>query len=420
MRITTARRSDAVFAKLRSLVLPLVFGAVFGSATAHAADQKTAVVLEPKVTGMIEPLDLNVIEKAVATALQEQQFQVASKPERDNIISATGNLKNCYRNDCLEQLGRLLGAHLVLAYKIKVDFVGMPANATQAAPPPDKKGGKKSAPVAQTVAQEPVAASSSPLSFEITAALYNIEVGAIGARVDLKCAHCSGPQVGAQAADMVKRAVLEDASKQRELLEITSDPSNSSVLVDGVELGVTPYKRSTFVGKHEITVRHTGYKSTNQEITVSENRKSSVGFQLQLGQDPVKYIKEYQPRPKWRLGLGGALVGVGLVGIGFGAYGLAINHSCTEDPVPPALVCPTVRNSLPAGLGFLVGGAVVAVAGAVVMIIPGKRNSLTPEGAPDTFGDKDKQAAAENAAPRAALSLGGLGSGLGLQFVGTY
>lgn len=411
MRMTTLRRLAPVPAILRSLrlsLLPVVVGALLAGSTAHAAEQKTAVVLDPKVTGMIEPLDLAAIEKSVQTALQEQQFQVASKPERDNIISATGNLKGCYRNDCLEQIGRLLGAHLVLAYKIKVDFVGLP---TGGAPAPAKKKG------------EPEAAGTSPLSFQISAALYNIEVGAIGARVEVKCAHCSGPQVAAQAADMVKGAVLEDASKQRETLEITSEPGNSSVLVDGVELGVTPYKRPTFVGKHEITVRHTGYKSINQEITVAENKKSSIGFQLEAGQDPVRYIKEYQPRPKWRLALGGAMIGLGVVGIAVGAYGLSVNGQCVSDPVPPMMICDQVYRGTPGGLGFIVGGAVVAVAGAVTMALPGPRNPLTRDMGVDTFGDKEKapvEAPKEKPAPRAGLSVGGVGSGTGLQLVGSF
>lgn len=411
MRMTTPRRPVAVSAILRSLrhsLLPVCALAIFAAGTAHAADQKTAVVLDPKVTGMIEPLDLAAIEKSVQTALQEQQFQIASKPERDNIISATGNLKNCYRNDCLEQIGRLLGAHLVLAYKIKVDFVGLPAGGAAAS-----AKGKKNEP-------EPV--GTSPLSFQISAALYNIEVGAIGARVELKCAHCSGPQVAAQAADLVKSAVLEDASKQRETLEITSEPGNSSVLVDGVELGVTPYKRPTFVGKHEITVRHTGYKSINQEITVAESRKSSIGFQLEPGQDPVKYIKEYQPRPKWRLGLGGALIGLGVVGVGLGAYSLAVDGKCSSPIEPPNKTCMFVYDGAAQGYGFLISGLVVAAAGTVVLALPGKRNPLTPDTGVDTFGDKDKTGTKPDTKPpaQAAVSVGGIGSGFGLQLAATY
>jgi hypothetical protein len=426
MRTTPTSRPAAVPA---ALLLPvwIAIGIVpFAAKPASAGEsvKKTAVVLEPKVTGPIIPQDLTLIQQTVQKALEEQNFQVASKEEREGIENA-GNLKNCYRNDCLEQLGRLLGGNLVLAYKIKVEIVELPAPPpaqvqTQA---PEPKKGRHSAPPPPSPVQQtepaPAQENVSPLNWEVSANLYDIEVGAIGARVETKCEHCSGPQVAQSTAELIKRAVFEDASKARGQIEILSTPSNASVLFDGVELGVTPYKRQTFIGKHEITVRHTGHKSHNQDINVSETEKLSLNLELEVGRDPIKYIQEYQPRPKWRLGLGGAMIGLGLVGIGFGAYGLAINGKCIDTPVPPALTCMSVYQGLPAGLGFTVGGIVVAAAGAVIIALPGKRNSLAPENGPDTFGDKDKPADAPP--PRhAALSIGGLGSGYGLGLVGTY
>lgn len=388
--------------------------------------QPTVAIMVPKVKGSLLPQDLALIEKSVQTALQEQQFQVASKSERDSIESA-GNLKNCYRNDCLEQLGRLLGANLVLAYKIKVDIVEVPVLPAPP-PPPEPKRRRSAAAQAQAQSQdspEPPPANTSPLVWEVTTSLYNIEVGAIGARLDMKCEHCSGPQVAQNVADLVKRAVLEDASKQREVLEILSEPANSSVLVDGVELGITPYKRATFVGKHEITIRHTGYKSINEELIVIEGRKTSRSVQLEPGQDPIKYIAEYQPRPKWRIGLGAGMLGLGLIGVGVGAYSLAVDGKCVEAPMPPAVRCMWIYDGVRTGIGFLIPGVVLSVAGGVVMLLPGKRNPLIPAHGADTFGDKDTLSSKRDlkpakSAPQAALSIGGMGSGLGFQFMGVY
>ncbi len=426
MHTTPIRRSIRPSGRRNAVpsVLPaLLVGALLvqvGTAGPAAAESspKTAVVLDPKVEGPIIPQDLAEIEKSVQAALQEQQFQVTSKGERDGIMSSTGNLKGCYRNDCLEQLGRLLGAHIVLAYKIKVQIVEVPvAQQAQQQPEPKSKGKKGAAP---EPTPEPL--NTSPLVWHINASLYNIEVGAIGARVDVKCEHCSGPKVGQETADLIKRALFEDASKARGGLEIISDPANSSVLVDGVELGVTPYKRQTFVGKHEITVRHTGYKSTNQEIIINDTKKTSLNFQLEPGKDPVQYIKEYGPRPKWRLALGGAMIGVGVVGVAVGAFGLARNGKCIDEPVAPVTQCMQVYNTLPAGLGYMVGGAVVGVVGGVLLALPGPRNPLTGDQGPDTFGDKAEKTdkSAEKSPPRAALSVGGMGSGYGLQLLGSF
>src|SRR5262245_21199907 len=111
MHITLNRRKDAVPAVLKVFIGAFLFAAT----TSQAAEvsRKTAVVLDPRIDGDIIPQDRDVIEKAVATALGEQQFQVASREERDSIASAE-NIQGCYRNDCLERLGRLLGAHGVL------------------------------------------------------------------------------------------------------------------------------------------------------------------------------------------------------------------------------------------------------------------------------------------------------------------
>lgn len=418
MHNTLLRRNDAVPAAIFFPSALFIWGAlalfVTSSAVAEVS-QKTAVVLEPKIDGPIIPQDLTVIEKAVQTALKEQQFLVASKSERDSMASAE-NIKSCYRNDCLERLGRLLGAHSVLAYKIKVAIVEVP---TPSPPPEPRRKGRGNFDAASG---EPSPIGSTPLHWEVSAALYNIEVGAIGARVEMKCEHCSGPQVAQNTAELVKRAVLEDASKQRELLEIVSEPSNSSVLVDGVELGVTPYRRSTFVGEHKITVRHTGYKSRNQDIVISENRKTLLNFQLEPGADPVRYITEYQPRPTWRLALGGAMIGVGLAGIGYGAYALAVDGQCSSPIEPPNKVCKWIYDGKAHGYGFVTAGIVMAAAGAVVMILPGKRNPLTPDLGADTFGDKDKPANKRTAkpAPLAGFTLGGVGTGLGTQVFGSF
>lgn len=89
--------------------------------------------------------------------------------------------------------------------------------------------------------------------------------------------------------------------------------------------------------------------------------------------------EELAPRPLWRLALGGTFLGVGLTGIAIGAYGLGVNGKCVDDPIAPKMVCSEVRQGLPTGLGFLISGSLVAVAGAITIALPGPKRRVQVE-----------------------------------------
>lgn len=329
-----------------------------------SVSEQSIVLLEPKVSGLINPADRTELEQAATSALQLPRLRVISSAERDGVAAAF-KIERCYRNECLEQMGRLLGAQLALAYKIDSD--ALPSDA-----------GKGAA------------------SWRIAVALYDLDVGGVGASLESTCERCSVTMVSEALATLIRRAVQEDTSKPRQLLEIMTEPRNSSVVLDGVEVGVTPYRHIAFAGKHDLTIRHTGHRSLNQEILILENRTTMLNLQLEVGQDQIRYFKEYGPRPKWRLAVGGALVGLGLVGIGVGALGLGINGQCVDPPVPPMMFCSDVYRGTPGGLGFVISGAIVAIGGAVTMALPGPRNPLPREMGPEAFESKDKLVAAQS------------------------
>lgn len=77
-------------------------------------------------------------------------------------------------------------------------------------------------------------------------------------------------------------------------------------------------------------------------------------------------------RPNWRLGLGGAMAGGGLVVLGFGIDGLAISGHC-RDPGGKEGICSPYYNTGPLGGALLGVGAALSVAGVVVMTLPRRR-----------------------------------------------
>ncbi len=369
-------RARTLFAGLFGLLL---LGALLASSTAQAAERKIACVMDAKTNGSLTPEELAQFETAVNNALKEQQFDLVSKNERDTIIQGEA-IQGCYKEECQERIGRLLGAHAVIVYSLKVWR------------------------------------SPTGSAWTLGATYYNIEVGALGAKATSECPSCTAAQAATGLADLVKKAVFDDAAKPRGQVEITSDPTNASVFIDGVELGVTPYKRTVFAGKHELTVRRTGHRSKNQSLNVSEGQKSVLSIKLEVGQDPVqvKYVAEHGPRPKWRIALGAALLGVGALGLAYGIGGLAINGQCADASMP-GIECDRVFQSLGVGGAMTAVGVAAAAAGAVLIALPGPRNQALPEA-----GAASPSTAQPPAAPQATLLLGGVGSGLGMQVRGTY
>lgn len=91
-----------------------------------------------------------------------------------------------------------------------------------------------------------------------------------------------------------------------------------------------------------------------------------------------QYLAQSQPavqktgRPRWRLILGGATLGAGLLLTGFGASALAANGHCIDAPSFPAQTCESLYTTGGIG-GALVGvGAAGVVAGVVLLAWPGK------------------------------------------------
>lgn len=374
-------RVRALFTGLLGLVGLLGVAAVCSPKNAMAAERKIACVMEAKTNGTLTPEELAQFETAVNNGLKEQQFDLVSKNERDTIIQGEA-IQGCYKEECQERVGRLLGAHAVIVYSLKVWR------------------------------------SPSGSAWTLGATYYNVEVGALGAKATSECPSCTSAQAATALTDLVKKAVFDDAAKPRGQVEITSDPTNASVFIDGVELGVTPYKRTVFAGKHELTLRRTGHRSKNQSLNVSEGQKNSLSIKLDVGQDPVqvKYVAENGPRPKWRIGLGAALIGVGVIGLAFGATGIALNGNCVDTP-PAGVECDRRYTSLGMGAGLTAVGVAAAAAGAVLIALPGPRNkSLSESGTSDASGSPPGAASA----PQTSLILGGVGSGVGAQVRGSF
>lgn len=340
-----------------------------GVADAATEGRRSAILFPAKLESKtdVTPAELAALEKAAVEALREAQFDVIDNNERDTITQAERSA-GCYTHACMERIGRLIGAQAVVAYQVKV-FRSPEGNA-----------------------------------WVFSTVFYNVELAAIGSKKANECPSCTLTQATDSLNDVIKRAAFEDAAKPRGAVEITSDPTNATVTVNGDEVGVTPYRRTMFSGKQEIALRKPGYQTNTFTVDVPEGEKKLVPIKLVAGQDaadtkqPPKIIvvTERQPRPTWRLAVGGAMIGVGVAGIVYGATGLYLNGKPTDPPMLPVRAGTTVYDSLGAGLGGTVVGALLMGGGALLMALPGKKTAVTEEG---LFIDLEK---ADNKKPGAA------------------
>lgn len=248
----------------------------------------SAVLLAPQLEGALPPVEQSRLRLAAQKGLQAQGFILT--PDSDLEVAQAGEpqLKSCHTELCRERLGRLLDAQVVARYRIKTHDL------------PGKKNP----------------------DWHMNVEILDVEVGALGAGLTEDCADCAVSQAADQLSDMLRRAVLQSAARPRGVLEVYTQPPGASVFVDGSELGITPYKRPAFVGKHKLVLRHTGYRSQQAEVEVDETQRRRTELTLAPGTDPVQVVvveKEKTPvYKKWWfwVAIGGAAVAAGAITAG--------------------------------------------------------------------------------------------------------
>ncbi|HRI51393.1 MAG TPA: PEGA domain-containing protein, partial [Pseudomonadota bacterium] len=239
---------------------------------------------------------------AAQKGLQAQGFLLTPDSDLEVALAGEPQLKSCHTEQCRERLGRLLDAQVVARYRIKTHLL-----------PGNKNPG-----------------------WHLNAEILDVEVGALGAGLTEDCADCTVGQAADQLSDMIRRAVLQSAARPRGVLDVATEPPGASVFVDGSELGITPYKRPAFVGKHKLVLRHTGYRSQQAEVEVDETQRRRTELKLAPGTDAVPVLVVEKQKPpvykKWWfwVAIGGAAVAAGAI-----TAGVVLGTQARERTLPP-------------------------------------------------------------------------------------
>lgn len=283
MSIVYARRAGLIF-RLRLAAFLIGCVTVLSLAVprrAQAAPQ--IVVLLPSLSGLSAELQAR-LDKAANAGLQAMNLQAIGSSERDTILQSETSLAGCESADCLERLGRLLGANAVVRYKVSVE------------------GG-----------------TGSRRTYQLQLAFHNVEIGAEGARISQSCSGCTQSDVAKMLQELVGKAAVEDAGRPRGRLQVDTTPPNAVLFVDGNELGPTPYKGPAFSGPHNLMVRATGYLSQQAKVDVYEGKTARLALQLVAGSDqPVAAKTEKPIYKKWWFwaAIGGAAVAAAAITAG--------------------------------------------------------------------------------------------------------
>lgn len=253
---------------------------------------------------------------------------------------------------------------------------------------------------------EPLAASSSPASAPAAAAsepgadrspasvpadrllrvtLLDPFVVDAAAHVEERCAACTPDVLAERLAQLVERVNKQGFGRPRARVRIRVEPADAELSLNGISLGALPVERSVWAGELRIQARRAGYLPLLRAMTLSEGSNEALDLTLEpvpppnvavaepSSQQPAAVLVERQPRPRWRLATGALAVAAGATLIGFGVGALQIHGSCIDVVQPPATQCERLYQTATLGTTLVSVGAVSALAGVVLLAVPGPR-----------------------------------------------
>ena len=332
------------------------------------------LLLDGDLTAEQQKALTQAVSKAVA---RERQAVVPG----DKALKLRPSLGDCLQApSCLTELGNVNEALYVLRVRASR------SSSAQSSPPP-------------AAGQQPVPEKS---GWKFAVEVFDPSVGDFSGRSSTSCDDCAPEQALQSATTTVGTVLQQAASRSRGAVEITSQPPGADVFLAGEKVGVTPYKASRFVGSVPVEVRLLGRPPYTGQLNVEAGQVATVAAQLTTPSDDVPepsptlpppppkaivYRTEVAPRPKWRLALGGSLIGAGAVVAGFGVSALSVDGN----PAPclnGVTVCRRIYDTKSVGRGLVVLGVAAVVGGVVTIALPGPKRQVQVAAAlsPESFG----------------------------------
>jgi hypothetical protein len=274
---SSARRARRLRTRGFAPLLSWTCGLVLLGSIAGLRAETTVTVLDTEAAAPVTAAERAFFDGELAATLRSQQLTVTAKSDRDLIFAEEKRLQTCTTAVCIERIGRLLGSRFVVRAEAAVSRSG--ATPTEDEPKKDRAG-------------KIVAPKTTPGSWTLKLALFHVDIGASGAQVQTDCPRCDTALAGQALSELLQKALFEEAARPRGSLGIASKPPGALVFVDGTDLGVTPFKRPTYSGKHRLVLRSAGFRSVERDIEVPESQRLQLDITLVEGADPAEIPTE--------------------------------------------------------------------------------------------------------------------------------
>ena len=239
---------------------------------------------------------------------------------------------------------------------------------------------------AAPVQTDPAAASAPDLLLH--AALFDPVVEAVAAQERVRCAACSPQILESQIAQLVHRVSRQGLARPRARVRIRIEPADAELALNGTKVAALPVDRNLWAGELHIEARREGYLPLQKTVTLAEGSSESLELRLDRIPPPAAVVVspavvtpapiaiERESRPTWRIAVGLSALAAGGSLVGFGSGALAVHGTCIDATMPPANQCDRLYQTSALGMALVSVGAVSAVAGVVLLAVPGPRRPM--------------------------------------------
>lgn len=200
--------------------------------------------------------------------------------------------------------------------------------------------------------------------------LVDVAIGDVASRGEVACTSCTAQSFLTTLSESLNQKLLEGSTRQRGEIDVSSTPSGAVVRRGEVTLGRTPLRRPAWIGSQKLALQLSGYRDKALEIEVRDGQTSTE--KVALERDPSSLFGALGRQPRWRLGVGGAAIGVGAFMLSIGIGALVVNGRCVDDPVPPAIRCERAFATLAPGIGLTIVGPLLVAGGTALIAVPAR------------------------------------------------
>lgn len=219
-------------------------------------------------------------------------------------------------------------------------------------------------------------------------ALFDPTVGDLAAHEEARCDACTATAANDRLSQVLHRVAQQGLSRARARIRLLVEPAAAELRINDVPVTAAGSERTVWAGELRIQARHDGYQPLQVTRVVAEGASEAIELHLERVPPPPPLIVspppkpsmpvaiERQPRPLWRIVTGSLALVAGGTLVGFGVGALNVNGRCIDEVVPPANQCDRLYQTSTLGTALVASGAAAAVAGVVLIAIPGPRRPV--------------------------------------------